>query len=172
MQRTLIATFAAAALALAGAASVHAQDPKPAAEAPAPVPGQEPDPKIVEDLMTCLAEGLTPQWQKAWIVVQQFDRDAAGTTRTFSANVLWATDPKDDKGMPLKTCGAEIVVEGIGKLNAYLPDSQQRWTGAVFTFHRDGRYLATYDYTPLKPKPAAAAKPAAKPAAKKKEAAK
>ena len=164
----LIALFSAAA---------HAQDPqkpaeKPAADAtqepaaaPRPGPGQEPDPKIIDDLVGCLATGLTEDWKRAWIVIREADRDKAGNERIYVGTFFYATDLNDRKGKKLQVCSHTKILEGVGKLNDYLPANQQRWTAATFNFYRDGRFEASYDYTPPKP----AAKPAAK---KKPEAAK
>lgn len=170
MNRLPVFTFFLATL---FAFAVHAQDPqKPAAEtaqepaaAPRPGPGQEPDPKIIEGIMNCLAPGLPPDWKRAWFAINESARDKTGKERTYVAVFFYATDDKDSKGEKLQTCGAAQILEGVGKLNEYLPANQQRWTGAKFTFHRDGRYEVAYDYTPPKP----AAKPAAKPTAKKKQ---
>lgn len=159
MNRTLIAALLFGAL-LAG--GVQAQDPKPAAasqEAVKPGPGQEPDPKIIEGMMSCMAGGLPENWQKAWFVIRQIGVDPKdNTTRKFEANFFFATRESDKKGERLQTCGAEQMLEGVAGLNAYLPDSQKRWSGATFTFHRDGRYQVNYDVTPFKPKPKPAAK--------------
>lgn len=147
-----------------------AQDP---AAKPAPVPGQAPDPQIIESIMTCLANGLTPDWQKAWFVIKEIDRNETEGARQFEGDFFYATSLKDNKGKRLQTCGAEQVVKGVSDLNDYLTKDQQRWTSAIFTFKRaDGSYDVKYDYTPFKPKPAAAepaAKPAAKSASKKKQ---
>ena len=70
--------------------SANAQDPlkpaaeaeKPAAEAAKPetaperMPGQPPDPKILEGLFACIAEGLPEKWEKAWIVIRETKRSA------------------------------------------------------------------------------------------------
>ena len=63
--------------------------------------------------------------------------------------------------------GDKAILQGVSDLNDYLTKDQQMWTSAVFTFERDGKYDVKYDYSPIKPKPAAK-KPAAKPTAKKK----
>lgn len=139
-----------------------AQDP---AAKPERGPGQEPDPQIVGDIMRCLSEGLTPDWQKAWFLVKEIDRNEAEGARQFQADFFYATSLKDGKGKRLRTCGPEKIIENVSHLNDYLTKDQQRWTSAVFTILRDGKYDMKYDYTPFKPKPAAAA-PAAKPAAK------
>ena len=167
MNRMLIAALLLGAL-LVG--SAQAQDQKPATtsqEAVKPVPGQEPDPKIIEGIMSCLAEGLPQNWQKTWFVIRQIGVDPKDKSRKYEANFFFATREADTKGERLQPCGAEKVLEGVSALNAYLPDSQKRWSGATFTFYRDGRYQANYDVTPFKPKPAS--KPATKPAAKKKQ---
>ena len=168
MNRTLIAALLLAALV---AGSVQAQDAKPAAEAqPAaekPAPSQEPDPKFIEGIIKCLSVGLTDDWQKAWIEVQQISPDSKGTTRQYIAEFYLATTVIDVRGQRMRTCGDESVLENIVALNAYLPESQRRWTSANYTFFRDGRYTVYYDYTPVKPAPDA--KPAAKPPAKKKQ---
>jgi hypothetical protein len=152
-----------AAVLLALAMPAHAQD-KPAAE---PGPGQEPEPAIIEDIMTCLAEGLTPQWYKTWFVVRETRRNDTGSARQYEATFFVSNSPGDDKGERLSPCGPEKIIEGVGKLNAYLPENQQRWTSATFTFHRDGRYAANYDYSVAKPAPRPAAKGAPKKDAKK-----
>ena len=149
-----------AAVLLALAVPAYAQDK------PAPGPGQEPDPAIIEGIMQCLAEGLTPQWFKTWFTIRETRRNDAGTARQYEAVFFVANSPSDEKGEPLSPCGPEKIIEGVGALNAYLPESQQRWTAATFTFYRDGRYAANYDYSAV-PKPKPAAKAAAKPAAKK-----
>jgi len=170
----VLAPLLAGALLCGGA---FAQDPKPAAEdkptaeKPKPKPGDEVDPKILEDMMTCMSAGLPKDWQKTWFVVHQIGVNL-DQTRKFEANFFYALKESDKKGKRLQTCGPEKVLEGVIALNAYLPESQKRWTGVTMTFHRDGRYQANYDMTPFKPKPEAK-KPAAKaPAKKKAEAAK
>jgi len=178
--------FQAALLAgsiLAGAAQaqdakkIEAAPAQPAAEAtpaqadkPAPGPGQTPDPKIFEDIIGCLGAGLTPDWKRAWFVIRETDRNQAEGTRQFEGDFYFATSEKDRKGRRLQTCGPELVIQRVSDLNDYLTMDQQRWTSAVFTFTRDGKYDVKYDYTPFKPKAAAkasGAKPAAKPAARK-----
>lgn len=174
MNRTSIAALLLLGALLAG--GVQAQDPKPAAQAqpeaakPAPAPGQEPDPQIIEGIMKCLSEGLTEDWQKAWITVHQISRDSTAATRQYVAEFFLAKNLVDIKGERMRTCGDESVLKNIVALNAYLPESQRRWTSAMFTFYRDGRYSVNYDYSPVKPP----AKPAAKkaPAKKKQETAK
>jgi hypothetical protein len=136
---------------------------EPAAK-PAPGPGQTPDPQILENIMACLAEGLTQDWKKAWFVIKETDRNEAERTRQFEGDFFYATSLKDRKGKRLQTCGPEKIIQGVSDLNDYLTPEQQRWTSAVFTFTRDdGKYDVKYDYMPFKPKPAA------KPAAKKKQ---
>jgi len=175
MNRLPLATLALASL---FAFAVHAQglklpDAKPAeakqepsaAPAPGPGPGQEPDPKIIEEIMACLAPGLSEDWKRTWIVIREANRDKTGKERLYVGTFHYATDDSDLKGKWVQPCSQEKIVEGVGKLNAYLPGNQQRWTAATFTFYRDGRFQASYDYTLPKP----AAKPAAKPAPKKKQ---
>jgi hypothetical protein len=164
------------------ATPVHAQDPqkpeakpeagakqdpaKPEGDAkqeparPEAGPGKEPDPKIIEGIVGCLADGLPEGWVKAWFVIKEIGQDATGKTRKYEARFRYATSAADKKGKVLVPCGANKILEGVGALNEYLPGDQQRWTGATFSFHSDGKYEAQYDFTPPKP--------AAKPAAKKK----
>ena len=113
--------------------TAQAQDPqKPAAEpaaATVPGPGQEPDPKIIENMMLCLAEGLLEGWKKTWFVVSEVGRgriDAQGTTRQFEANFFYATDPDDAKGKLLKPCGANSIVDGVIALNDYASGAGRR----------------------------------------------
>jgi hypothetical protein len=156
MKSTLMASLLLCAL-LAG--NVEAQDQKPAAASeeaakPAPGPGQEPDPKIIEGMMDCMAAGLPENWQKAWFVIRQIGVDPKDKSRKYEANFFFATLESDAKGERLQTCGPKKVLEGVSALNAYLPDKQKVWSGATFTFYREGRYQANYDLTPYKPKPA------------------
>jgi hypothetical protein len=182
--RSLAAFILCSALAFAAQAQdAKKSDPavdKPAADKPAagaaqePAakpergPGQTPDPQILESIIACLAAGLTPDWQKAWFVIRETDRNEAEGTRQFEGDFFYATSLKDRKGKRLQTCGPEKIIQGVSDLNDYLTREQQRWTSATFTFTKaDEKYDVKYDYTPFKPKPAA--KPAAK---KKKEPAK
>jgi hypothetical protein len=155
--------------------AAQAQDPqKPAAgpaaaAAAAPAPSQEPDPRIIEGIVQCLAEGLPDGWQKTWFTINETGRsskDATGTTRQFEADFFYATDPKDAKGKPYRPCGANRIVDGVIALNDYLQPSQRHWTGVTMTFMLDGTYGANYDYSVRKPAPA---KAAPKAAAKKKQ---
>ena len=173
----LIASLVCAICSAIFSFAAFAQDPvkpeaeaqKPAAEAAKPEtaperrPGEAPDPKILEGLFACIAEGLPEKWEKAWIVIRQTRRSADGKTRSFAADFFYATNANDRKGRPLKPCGADPVLEAVGALNDYLPESQQRWTAATFSFMSDGKFEAQYDFTQHKPAPA-------KPATKKPEA--
>lgn len=176
-------TRTAALLGLALAFAAHAQDAqkqeakpaeaaKPAAEAPAPEkpkpgPGQEVDPKILQDMLGCMAKGLPQDWKKAWFVVHQIGVNV-DRSRKFEANFFYAKKETDKKGLRLQVCDPIKVLEGVAELNAYLPESQKLWSGMTMTFFRDGRYQANYDMSPFKPKPA----PKKAPAKKKAEAAK
>jgi len=181
MKRPCLAALAACALI---AFAAQAQEPKKTADAPEkpaapdpagaiqPKPGDTPDPRIVEGIMGCLSQGLTPDWKKAWIVIKEIDREDSKSVRQFEGNFFYATKESDTKGMRLQTCGGDRVVAYVGLLNGYLKEDQQGWTSMTMTFMRDGRYDAKYDYTPIKPKSKPVAKPAAKASAKKQEPAK
>ena len=183
MKRPCLAAFLACSLLAFAAQAQEAKKPeaapeKPAAvaaqapaEKPKPGPGQPPDPQILEDIMGCLAAGLTPDWKKTWFVIKEIDRNEQDGTRQFEGDFFYATSEKDNKGRRLRTCGPEQIVKGVSDLNDYLTKDQQHWTSARFTFMRDGKYDVKYDYTPFKPKPAAKT-PAEKPTAKKQETAK
>jgi hypothetical protein len=158
---------AAYAQALQKTAEPRQPDAKPAAEAekPKPAPGQPADPEILAKIFACLNEGLPKDWKKTWFTVKETGREDDDRKRDFRADFFYATDLNDSKGKKLSTCGGEPVIEGVKALNDYLPANQQNWTGATFTFTREGgKFQATYDYTPVKPAPD---KPAPKPAAKK-----
>lgn len=178
MNSRLLACLAAA---LAFALPAHAADTKPAAtpdkpaaSAPKPVPGTEPDPKIFQDMFSCLAPGLVPDWKRAWVTVVELDRTDDGKSRNYEAVVRYTTKgPEDIEGEPLNNCGAERILGGVADLNDYLKPEQRAWTEVTIMFYAEGKYEAKYGYTPVrKPaaKPAAekpaATKPGAKPAAK------
>ena len=171
MKRLCLAAFLLSSMLATPAQAQDATKSAPAAEKPAAAaqeapttpergPGQTPDPRIIENIVGCLAEGLTPDWQKAWFVIREIDRNVAEGTRQFEGDFFFATNAKDTRGKRLRTCGQERIIEGVSDLNDYLTRSQQAWTSATFTFMRDGKYDVKYDYTPFKPKPAA--KPASK----------
>ena len=179
MKRSCLAAFLAC---LSLAFATQAQEPKkpeaapekPAAGAaeepaakPGPKPGDTPDPQIFEGILNCLAAGMTPDWKKAWFVVREIDRDEGKAVRQFQGDFYYATKETDHKGKRVQTCGAERIIAYVGALNDYLTPDQKGWTSVSFTFLRDGKYDVKYDYTPVKPKPAA--KPAAKASSKKKQ---
>jgi len=161
---SLLAVLLAALCAPAARAQIV---PGTEAQKPKPVPGEPADPKILEGIFTCLGKGLPAGWKKAWFVIHQTGADESGADRQFEAKFFFATDMVDTKGKPLVPCGSAPVLDGVIALNDYLRESQRRWTGATFTFTSDGKFNANYDYTPVKPAPAAATP--AKPAAKKPE---
>jgi hypothetical protein len=142
-------------------------DAKPAAEAqkPAPVPERVADPEIIKKIVACLAAGLPKDWKLTWFVVTEINHNDTGSARQFEADFFFATNVKDKTGKPLKPCGPEPIIQAVGELNDYLPESQRRWTQATFIFAREGEFKVSYDYTPRKPGPPI--KPAAKSAAKK-----
>ena len=115
-------------------------DAKPAAEAekPRPAPGQPADPEILGKIFACLNDGLPKDWKKTWFTVKETGSEDEDRKRHFKADFFFATDLKDSKGKKLSPCGGEPVIEGVKALNDYLPASQQGWTGATFTFTREG----------------------------------
>lgn len=147
------------------ACAVHAQEAQKSARAP----GQPPDPRILEEIFACLAQGLPQDRKKAWFVMEEMGRGVDTANREFEANCFYATSMDDARGSPLTPCGAERMLEGVSALNGYLPERQRRGTGAAFSFTSEGRYDVKCDYTlrastPVKP---AIAEPAAKPATRK-----
>jgi hypothetical protein len=166
MKNTSLAAFLACSLLAFAAHAQEAKKSEPAADKPAaaaqepaakpaPGPGQTPDPQIIENIMACLAAGLTQDWKKAWFVIKEIDRNVAEGARQFQGDFFYATNIKDTRGRRLRTCGPEKIIQGVSELNDYLTTEQQRWTSATFTFLSDGKYDVKYDYTPFKPKPAA-----------------
>ena len=170
MRRNLLAAFLIGSLFALAAQAQNPQKPAvgaaPATETPSPAPGQEPDPRIIEDIVSCLAEGLPEGWKKTWFVIEEISREAGGATRQYEVKFFYATDPNDRTGKRLNPCGTNRIIDGVIALNDYLQPSQRRWTGVTMTFMIDGSYDAAYDYKVSTPAPATA-KPAAKPAAKK-----
>lgn len=149
-----------AALAAAFFCTASAQEQKPAAA--------EPDPKIFQDVYSCLAPGLATGWVKAWVTVAELDRSADGKSRNYEAVFRYSLKAEDTEGEELKPCDTAMVIKNIGDLNEYLKPEQRNWVSATLTFSSEGKYEMKYDYAPPKPraKPKPGAKPAAKPATK------
>src|SRR6185369_8450650 len=110
MKRSFLAALVLGAIftTTSQAQAPQSPDAKPAAEATqepaaaaAPRPGDQPDPKIIEDLVGCLATGLTPDWKKAWFVIRETGRDKTGKERSYEGNFFYATDVNDRKGKRL-----------------------------------------------------------------------
>ncbi len=161
------ALFAILVAALLGAA--HAQAPKPEAAKPEAEP---PHVKLVQEIFTCMAAGLPPEWKIAWVTVAEVGRSVDGKSRNFEANLRFSNKEGDLEGEELKPCDSARIVQGVADLNEFLKPEERAWTAALLAFSSEGKFEVKYDYTPVKyteGKPAAkpAIKPTAKPAAKK-----
>jgi hypothetical protein len=107
---------------------------------------EQPDPKDLEAIFSCMATGLPQNWKRTWVVVTETGVDRG--TRNFEAQFFYATSASDSKGMPLKPCDSQQVAERVYGLNRYLPSFEQRqWREAKLVFGDDGRYDLTYDYS-------------------------
>ncbi len=136
------------ALALLGAfflATADAQlKPKSKPAAKPKVEEAKPDPKIIEEILDCLAKGLPQDWKKTWVIVTELETD--GKARKFEAKFFYATSPSDDTGQPLKPCDAEAVARDVYRLNETLKPEQRQWKVAKLVITSDGDFELRYDY--------------------------
>jgi len=153
--RVLLAALLAACVGAAGA-----QDKKPAAAGP--------DPKVFQDIYTCLAPGLPPGWAKAWVTISELERSEDGKSKNYEGIFRYSLKAEDDEGEDLRPCDTAFVVKHMGDMNEHLKPEQRNWVSVTLTYLSDGKYEMKYDYAPPKPraKPKPGAKPAAKPEAK------
>ena len=119
-------------------AASHAQQP------PAPTKPEaaiDVDPRLIEELFGCVAPGLPPEWNRAWIIVT-----SVGSYDTYLAEFFVATAPADAKGKPLPTpCGAQEFGDFVRHLNAYLTPAQKKWRTARIQFTREGKFEIKFD---------------------------
>ncbi|MGH8705312.1 MAG: hypothetical protein ACREUO_07840 [Burkholderiales bacterium] len=134
-------------------ATVQAQEqtkpkPKPAAKTKPATKSKaetaQPDPKIIEEILACLAHGLPQDWKKTWVVVTELETD--GKTRKFEAKFFFATSPSDDTGQPLTPCDAEAVAKDVYRLNETLKPEQRQWKVAKLVITSEGNFELRYDY--------------------------
>lgn len=122
----------------------------PAPSTPAPAPRQvaaiappaaaapKLDPKLVEQIFSCLAPGLPSDWKRTWVVVSS----AAGAASKF----YYSTSFRDVDGEELVPCNAQEITRRIVGLDAALPASQRGWTSARLVIDSEGAYELKYDY--------------------------
>jgi hypothetical protein len=118
-------------------AALNAQEAPPAKSEPV----LEIDAQLVDDIFACLAPGLTPEWQRAWINITP-----VGSYDVYLAELFVATSPADARGKPLVvSCGAPEFGEFVRRLNEYLTPAQKKWRAARIEFTREGKFEIKFD---------------------------
>jgi hypothetical protein len=110
-----------------------------AAIAPAPAGPPKLDPKMVEQIFSCLAPGLPSDWKRTWVVVSNA---GAATTAKFYYSVTL----RDDDAEELVPCNAQEITRRITGLTAALPVDQQGWTSARLSIDHEGEFALKYDF--------------------------
>jgi len=110
-----------------------------AAVAPASAAPPKLDPKLVEQIFSCLAPGLPSDWKRTWVVVS--NAGAAATAKFYYSVTL-----RDDDAEALVPCNAQEITRRITGLTAALPVDQQRWASARLSIDNEGAFALKYDY--------------------------
>lgn len=110
-----------------------------AVAAPAPASPPKLDPKLVEQIFSCLAPGLPSDWKHTWVVVSN-----AGAAAT--AKFYYSTTLRDDDAEELVPCNALEITRRITGLTASLPVDQQRWTSARLSIDSEGAFALKYEF--------------------------
>ena len=119
-------------------AASNAQQPPPPAK---PEPAPEMDAQLIDEIFACVTPGLTPEWQRAWIIITP-----VGSYDVYLAELFVATSPADAKGKLLLTpCGAPEFGEFVRRLNEYLTPAQKKWRAARIQFTREGKFEIKFD---------------------------
>jgi hypothetical protein len=120
-----------------------AQPAPPAREvatiAPAPAGPPKLDPKLVEQIFSCLAPGLPSDWKRTWVVVS--NSGAAATAKFYYSVTL-----RDDDAENLVPCDAQEITRRITGLTAALPVDQRHWTSARLSIDNEGEFALKYDF--------------------------
>jgi hypothetical protein len=97
------------------------------------------DPKIVEQIFSCLAPGLPSDWKKTWVVVTHSEPVA-------TSKFYFTTSYRDEDAEELVPCNAQEITRRITSLTAALPVDQQRWTTARLSIDSEGAFALNYAY--------------------------
>jgi hypothetical protein len=107
--------------------------------APAPAGPQKLDPKMVEQIFSCLAPGLPSDWKRTWVVVSNVG--AAATAKFYYSVTL-----REDDAEELVPCNAQEITRRITGLTAALPLDQQQWKSARLSIDNEGAFALNYDF--------------------------
>jgi hypothetical protein len=110
-----------------------------AAAAPAQPGPPRLDPKLVEQIFTCLAPGLPSDWKRTWVVV-------SNTPGAATAKFYYSVTLRDEDAEELVPCNAQEITRRITGLTAALPVDQQRWASARLSIDNEGAFALKYDY--------------------------
>ena len=93
----------------------------------------------MEQIFSCLAPGLPPDWKRTWVVVSN-----AGGAAT--AKFYYAVTLREEDGEELVPCNAQEITRRITGLTAALPVDQRNWASARLSIDSEGAYALKYDY--------------------------
>jgi hypothetical protein len=99
------------------------------------------DPKMVEQIFSCLAPGLPQDWKRTWVVVS-----AAEGAAPAAAKFYYTASYRDEDAEEYVPCDAQAVARRIAGLSDALPAEQRRWKSARLTIDSEGEYALKYDY--------------------------
>ena len=116
-----------------------------AAIAPAPFAAPKLDGKLVEQIVSCLAPGLPPDWKRTWVVITDVEADSAKGSR-YEAKFYATNSLGDDEGEPLVPCDAQEISRRITGLSDGLPPDRRRWKTARLVIDSEGEFELKYDY--------------------------
>jgi hypothetical protein len=88
----------------------------------------------VEQIFSCLAPGLPPDWKRTWIVVT--NSESAVTAKFYAS-----TSFRNEDGEEYKPCNAQEVTRRIVTLS----EGQARWRSARLSIDSEGAYELNYE---------------------------
>lgn len=100
----------------------------------------QPDPEAIGRMFSCMRDGLTGKWQRAWVVVTEVARTES--EREVSGKFFYAESAKDTVGKPLIPCDSERVARDLYNLNT---DLIRQYREASLVFYPDGKFDLRYD---------------------------
>ena len=92
----------------------------------------------MEQIFSCLAPGLPPDWKKTWVVVS--------TEAAVTAKFYVTTSFRDEDAEEIVPCNALEITRRITGLNDALPADRRGWKSARLAIDNEGEFELKYDY--------------------------